>query len=174
MPQRETPKLTLLEERKLQAAVLVPVLRAFRAELGEERANAIARKALYGWLLEQSQEMLRRSGCAADATPVQRLMAATVAWGESMAPESVDEVDYESIHQDETTWQFNVQGCRYAEYFRALGEPELGSMLLCSADNAVTEVVGAGLEFVRTGTIMRGADHCDFLWRTQETPKPGT
>ena len=40
MAERETPKLTLLEQTKIQAQVLVPLLRAFRAELGDARANA--------------------------------------------------------------------------------------------------------------------------------------
>lgn len=37
-------KLTLLEEAKLQARVVVPLLRGFRQEIGAERANAIAYK----------------------------------------------------------------------------------------------------------------------------------
>jgi len=42
-------KLTLLEQVKLQAQVVVPLLRAFRKELGTERANAIAYRALDKW-----------------------------------------------------------------------------------------------------------------------------
>jgi len=42
-------KLTLLEQVKLQAQVVVPLLRAFRKELGTERANAIAYRALDEW-----------------------------------------------------------------------------------------------------------------------------
>jgi hypothetical protein len=38
--------LSLLDMVKIQAQVLVPVLKAFRAELGEERANQIASAAL--------------------------------------------------------------------------------------------------------------------------------
>jgi hypothetical protein len=40
---------SLLEEVKLQAQVLVPLLKAFRAELGEERANQIMSAALRDW-----------------------------------------------------------------------------------------------------------------------------
>jgi hypothetical protein len=36
----------LIEQIKIQAQVLVPLVRALRAELGEERANSIVRKAL--------------------------------------------------------------------------------------------------------------------------------
>ena len=36
----------LVERAKIQARVLVPLVKALQAELGEERANAIVRKAL--------------------------------------------------------------------------------------------------------------------------------
>ena len=41
--------IALLEEVKLQAQVLIPVLKAFRAELGGERANQILSAALQDW-----------------------------------------------------------------------------------------------------------------------------
>ena len=41
--------MTLIEEAKSQARVLVPLVKALQAELGEERANAIVRKALGDW-----------------------------------------------------------------------------------------------------------------------------
>jgi hypothetical protein len=55
-----------------------------------------------------------------------------------------------------------VVRCEYAKFFQALGEPELGFLLLCSADFPIGEVLGMGLE--RSQTIMQGADHCDFRW----------
>ena len=37
------PRLSLLDKTRIQAQVLVPVLRALRAELGKDRADAIVR-----------------------------------------------------------------------------------------------------------------------------------
>jgi hypothetical protein len=48
----------LIEQVKIQAEVLVPLVRALQSELGEERANALVRKAIgppYG-------SMVRRGG----------------------------------------------------------------------------------------------------------------
>ena len=42
------PRLSLLDKTRIQAQVLVPVLRALRAELGKERADAIVKDALVG------------------------------------------------------------------------------------------------------------------------------
>lgn len=43
------PKISLLERVKLQSAVLVPVLKALRAKLGEDRANKLVYEALRDW-----------------------------------------------------------------------------------------------------------------------------
>jgi hypothetical protein len=43
---------------KIQAAVLVPLVRALRKELGTERANQIVAQALRGW----SREIYRKIG----------------------------------------------------------------------------------------------------------------
>ena len=57
-----------IEQVKIQAQVLVPLVKALRAELGEERANALVRKALGGlyrkvgedwWRREETGEFLR-------------------------------------------------------------------------------------------------------------------
>ena len=43
------PRLSLLDKTRIQAQVLVPMLRALRAELGQEKADTIARQALRDW-----------------------------------------------------------------------------------------------------------------------------
>ena len=43
------PRLSLLDKTRIQAQVLVPVLRALRSELGKERADAIVKQALRDW-----------------------------------------------------------------------------------------------------------------------------
>jgi L-2-amino-thiazoline-4-carboxylic acid hydrolase len=66
----------------------------------------------------------------------------------------------------------DVVRCDYAKFFQALGEPELGFLLVCSGDFPVAEVLGIGLE--RSQTIMQGADHCDFRWILAEAPQDGS
>src|ERR1700755_987405 len=43
------PKLSLLDKTRIQAQVLVPVMRALRAELGRDKADTIVREALRDW-----------------------------------------------------------------------------------------------------------------------------
>ena len=43
------PKISLLDKTRIQAQVLAPMLRALRAELGKDKADAIVRQALRDW-----------------------------------------------------------------------------------------------------------------------------
>ena len=63
-------KIPLIEQIKIQAQVLVPLVKALRAELGKERAHAIVRRALgdlyrtYGenWSRAQDAHILGEMG----------------------------------------------------------------------------------------------------------------
>jgi hypothetical protein len=61
--------------------------------------------------------------------------------------------------------EFNVKRCRYAEYFKELGLPELGALFHCARDFAMIEGFDAGIVLKRTQTIMEGASHCDFRFQ---------
>jgi hypothetical protein len=65
------PKLSLLDKTRIQAQVLVPVLRAPRAELGREKADAIVKQALRGW----SKELFTATGDGVDGSPRRRWAA---------------------------------------------------------------------------------------------------
>ncbi len=149
--------ISLLDQVKMQAQVLLPVIRAFRKELGDERANAIVRAALREW----SRNLHHAIGARTPGTPLDKWAAMNAA----TLPRIGDAIDVNFIRHDAETMEFNVAGCRYAEFFRALGEPELGALLLCDADVYVAEVGGPDLEFRRTQTIMQGAQYCDFRYR---------
>jgi len=76
-----------------------------------------------------------------------------------------DALDYEVIEQSQDTFAFDVKRCRYAEFYKELGEPELGFLLVCSADFDTAEGFGGDVKLTRTQTIMQGAPHCDFRYR---------
>ena len=150
-------KLSLLDEVKLQAEVILPVLRALRAELGKSRADAIVGDALRQW----ARDLYHRIGEAKPGTPRQKWDAV---WAEDMRPRIGDAVDREMLRDDSTVREYNVIRCQYAEFFKSLGEPELGGILLCDSDFHIADVGGANVEFRRTQTIMQGAPYCDFRY----------
>src|SRR5437016_14587109 len=59
------PRLSLLDKTRIQAQVLVPVLRALRAELGKERADAIVKDALRDW----SKQLFAAVGESVEGSP---------------------------------------------------------------------------------------------------------
>jgi hypothetical protein len=161
------PEISLLDQVKIQAQVLVPLLKALRAELGEERANKLVTTALRDW----SRDMFLRVGALMPGSPKEKWAALNAA----AMPRIGTDVDFEFLQQAPDAMEFNVTGCRYADFFRALGEPELGAVLLCEADNHMVEVGSPEVEMTRTQTIMNGAKYCDFRYRMKSasTPKPG-
>ncbi len=149
--------ISLLELVKIQAQVLTPVLRAFRAELGEERANEIALPALRAW----SREVHHKIGEDTPGTPRQKWEAISSALTDRVA----DAVDVEFTKREADALEFHINGCRYAEFFHQLGEPELGAVLTCEMDLHIEEVGGSEVEMNRPQTIMKGAQFCDFRYR---------
>jgi hypothetical protein len=123
-----------------------------------------------GALREWSRDMFLRIGALMPGGPREKWEALNAA---SM-PRIGTDVDFEMLKVDPEAMEFNVTGCRYAEFFRALGEPELGAVLLCEADNHMVEVGSPEVELARTQTIMKGARYCDFRYRMKSgSAKPG-
>jgi hypothetical protein len=149
--------ISLLDEVRMQALVLVPVIRALRAELGEQRANRIVSNALRDW----SRSKIQSFGVEAKGCPREKWASVTATSMQRIG----NDIDIEWIKQDANEIKLNVIGCRYADLFRQLGEPELGSVLLCETDVHVAELGAPEVEFTRTQTIMQGADYCDFHYR---------
>jgi hypothetical protein len=149
----------VIERAKIQAQVLVPLVKALRAELGEERANAIVRKALGEVYRRLGEQWCRanRSGHLAD-----NVASAFVSFAKSGA------LEYSVRTQSQDTYEFDVTGCRYAQFYKELGEPELGFLLVCSSDFPFAEGLGSDIKLTRTQTIMQGASHCDFRYRRQK------
>jgi hypothetical protein len=150
------PDIPLIERARIQAQVLVPLLKALQAELGEERANAIVRKAL-GELYRQFGEEFWRSRKSQDVGDNMASAFKTFAAGNAL--------DYDVIKRTPDAFEVNVTACRYARFYQELGVPELGFLLVCSADFTMADGYDPDVRLTRTQTIMQGASHCDFRYR---------
>src|ERR1044071_5434973 len=126
-------RLSLLDKTRIQAQVLVPVLRALRAELGKERADTIVKDALRDW----SKQLFAAMSESAEGSPRRKWAAMHTA----LAEVTEREVTFEMIRHDRHALEFDVTHCRFAEFFRALDEPELGALLVCATD---FDIVAAG------------------------------
>ncbi|GLR86841.1 L-2-amino-thiazoline-4-carboxylic acid hydrolase [Bradyrhizobium iriomotense] len=147
---------SVIEQAKIQAQVLIPLVKALQAELGEARANALVRKTL-GDLYRRYGEQFWRAKNEPDLGK-----AVSSAFGTYARD---DALELEVIEQSHDAFAFDVRRCAYAEFYKALGAPELGFLLVCTADFATAEGFGPDISLTRTQTIMQGASHCDFRYR---------
>ncbi len=147
---------SVIEQAKIQAQVLVPLMKALQAELGEARANALVRRALGDLYRRYGEEFWRKKN-------EKNLGKAVASAFATFARD--DALDYSVVEQSEDAFAIDVRGCRYAEFYKALGEPNLGFLLVCTADFAMAEGFGPDVNLTRTQTIMQGAGHCDFRYR---------
>jgi hypothetical protein len=154
--------ISVIQQAKIQAQVLVPLVKALQAELGDERANSLVRRALGDIYRRYGEEFWRTKS----ENNLGKFMASAFA---TYANE--DALDYTVIEQSHDAFAIDVTGCRYAEFYKELGEPELGFLLVCSADFTLAEGFGTDVELTRTQTIMQGAGHCDFRYRRLKEPE---
>ena len=158
------PSISFLDEFKCQAAVLVPVLKALRAQLGEERANSLILGALREW----SRERIHRQGSQIPGSPLEKWEALMASSG----PRIGNDADMLLVRDEPNIREWHITDCRYADFFLQIGEPELGAVLGCEGDYHATEVGWPEVTFTRTQTIMKGAPYCDCLWRIKSELVP--
>jgi len=151
--------ISVMDRAKIQAQVLLPLIRALREEIGEERTSEILRSALD----EASREQIQAEAQQLEGTPLEKFEAMMRRSG----ADNVSQIEMEMLETTPETLAFNVRACKYAELFTALGEPELGAMLLCAGDFHVAAVAGPDVQFSRSQTLMQGATHCDFCYRVK-------
>lgn len=151
------PRISLLDKTRIQAQVLVPVMRALRAEMGNEKANALVKDALRDW----SKQLFAAIGNDIEGSP--RRKWATMQ--SALADVTEREVTFDMHRHDKEAYEFDVTSCRFAEFFRALGEPELGALLVCATDVDIAAAGGSDVSFSRSQTLMQGAPCCTFRYK---------
>jgi hypothetical protein len=151
-----THPLPLLRQREIEAGVVAPLVVAFAAEVGADRAREVVAGVV--------RELARQGGCAAAAAlggnGLAELKQAVEHWTEGGA------LELDVLRDDDGAFEFNVVRCRYAEMYRRLGLADLGPVLSCGRDAAMIEGFNPSLVFQRTQTLMEGAAYCDFRYHT--------
>ena len=148
--------LSLLQQRGIEADVLIPFIRRLEAEMGEERAHAVAREVIEEIARQQGRNVAEALG----RTDIEGFTHVKESWGGAGG-----DLTIETLRQDGEHLDFNVVGCRFAEMYRGMGAEGLGFLLSCSRDYSLSEGYSDDLRLERTQTIMQGAPYCDFRYR---------
>jgi hypothetical protein len=153
MPDKPTP----LDAVKIQARVVVPIVRALERELGTERAHLIVGRAIAESFVDWQSKAVRTRNAHPRDTNIEEQLP----------------VETEVVEDTDSTFAINMTRCRFAEYFRAIGAADVGALLTYAFDFAAEPVLRPDWEFRRSQTIMGGASHCDFRWRLRAPTERG-
>ena len=156
-------ELGILTRRKIEAAIIAPIYDEMCQTIGEEKARDILRRAIRRAAIDAAAEMASRADGEAD---LESFKAIQHLWTKD------DALTIEVIDDKPGVFDFNVKRCRYAETYRAMGLGDIGDILSCNRDGAFCEGYDPRIKLTRTQTIMGGASHCDFRYRS--SPKPQT
>jgi hypothetical protein len=151
----ELNEIGVLKRREIEARILSPILEALGNEFGRKQVIEVTRRTIVEIARRQGKELAERLG-----------RNDLESYGESIEPWSRSgALQLRILNQDNEALTFDVTECKYAELYRGLGIPELGSVLSCSRDAAFIEGFNATIALERTQTIMQGAAFCDFRFR---------
>ena len=148
--------ITLLQQRGIEAEVLIPFIRRLEAEMGRERAHAVAREVIEEIARQQGRHVSEALG----RTDIEGFTHVKESWGGAGG-----DLTIQTLRQDGEQLDFNVVGCRFAEMYRRMGAEDLGFILSCQRDFSLSEGYSTDLHLERTQTIMQGAPYCDFRYR---------
>jgi len=157
-----TEELGILARRKIEAEIIAPIYDEMAKAIGDEKAREILRKAIRRAAIASGAELAKR---APEGASLESFKAIFPLWTQD------DALKVEVLRDEPGALDFNVTRCRYAETYRAMGLGALGDILSCDRDGAFCEGYDPRIELERTQTIMGGASHCDFRYRSK-TEKP--
>ncbi len=146
--------LSLLERRRIEAMVLVPVIRAMQARFGEVEVNEVVAEAIRGIAAEQGGR----------GPTVETTDELAIAFGRG-GPIQDGSLTIEVTPAAPNQFGFDVKHCRFVDMYAELGASDLGFLLSCNRDAASFAAMAPDLSFERTQTRMQGATHCDFRFR---------
>jgi len=150
--------LSLLEQRKIEARVLIPLIEAFESRLGKREAHEVVRKVIEEASLKRGREIASQG----IGRPIEEFKSLIPIFCEGGALELV------VLNDSHDAYDFNVTRCRYAEFYKEMGTSDLGFLLSCTRDFALARGISDKLELIRTRTIMQGAGYCDFRLRLKK------
>jgi L-2-amino-thiazoline-4-carboxylic acid hydrolase len=154
-----TLQVPVLLKRQLQAEVIGPIFAEMKAELGLELASKILETAIKKAAVAEGQSFAQKAN---DGAPT---MADFVKLYELWTHNGSLEIDV--LAQTETTFDFNVTRCRYAETYKAMGLGDIGHLLSCNRDAGFCEGYDPKMKLERAQTIMAGASCCTFRYSKQ-------
>jgi len=146
-----TTALTHLERRKIEGAVLAPMVQAAARAIGNERTSEIVLEVIAELARSDGKRWADQFGSTLDG-----LKKVSEVWSEGGG------MEIEPLSGTANQLNFNVTRCGYAELYKEWGLVDLGLLFHCSRDFAMARGFRPDISLRRTKTIMEGHSICDF------------
>ncbi|MBL29466.1 MAG: 2-amino-thiazoline-4-carboxylic acid hydrolase [Rhodospirillaceae bacterium] len=161
MPHEEkpAPRLPIIEQRRIEAAMLRQVYDVLVDSHGEEVARRTIEEAVSRAAVAQGAAFRDELGRDPDLDDFAAILPLWTANGA---------LEIEVRHAAPDRLEFDVVRCRYAEMYRAMGLGDIGHLLSCNRDGRFCDGYNPAMAFRRTQTLMEGADHCDFRYSLEK------
>lgn len=146
----------LLLRRKIEAQVLLPLIRAFEKRLGREETGKIVSDTL--------KEISRKDGNA-KAESLGGNSLEDLASGVIPMWQGGGHLELEIKESTDDVLRFDVTRCDYVALYEELGMGDMKEVLSCGRDWAFLEGFNPGLELQRDQTLAAGDRVCNFCYR---------
>jgi hypothetical protein len=148
----EIPTLT---KRTLQAQVIGPIYAEMVAEIGEEKASAILDAAIRKAAIAEGKQFAAKAGGQTSMADFIKLYELWTADGA---------LEMKVLEANDTTFNFDITRCRYAETYKDMGLGKIGHLLSCNRDGTFCQGYDPNITLERKQTIMEGAPCCTFRY----------
>ncbi|UCG66437.1 MAG: L-2-amino-thiazoline-4-carboxylic acid hydrolase [Deltaproteobacteria bacterium] len=82
-----------------------------------------------------------------------------------------DLLQYDVLDDSESRFAVNIAGCRYADFYKEKGFPEIGYAMHCALDFGEAKAFWPGVTLKRTKTLMQGNEFCDHCYEVSKHKK---
>lgn len=154
-------ELPTIVKRRLQAQVIGPIHAEMVAQLGREKADAILDAAIKKAAIAEGQAFAAKA-------PGRTSMADFIRLYEHWTADGALEI--EVLKADDTTFDFDVTRCRYAETYKEMGLGHIGHLMSCNRDGTFCQGYDPKITLDRKHTIMAGAPRCTFRYSYKARP----
>jgi len=154
--------ISMLELRRIEAAILKDVYEVLLERHGKKEAEEIIAKAVTSSAIAQGRSIAEKAEKKPDLEDFADLIPL---W------EMDDALEVEMLHQAPDRLDFNVRRCRFSEMYSEMGLRDIGHLLSCNRDASLCTGYNPDIELTRTQTIMKGAPYCDFRFTLERKSK---
>ncbi len=153
---RDGEELPVLLKRRLQAQVIGPIHAEMVAVLGKEQADAILDAAIRKAAIAEGKAFAAKA--PGGVTSMADFIKLYDLWTHDGA------LEIEVLEASETTFNFDVTRCKYAETYARMGLGHIGHLMSCNRDGTFCEGYDPNIKLDRRHTIMGGAPRCTFRY----------